>query len=83
MERTKQNAKQLFYNKEYEKALKIFSKKNKFYEAGLCSLLLKDEINAREFWQKKAKDCPACAWGLCILGYINLKNEKNATFFHN
>ena len=81
MERTKQNAKQLFYNKEYEKALKIFSKKNKFYEAGLCSLLLKDEINAREFWQKKAKDCPACAWGLCILGYINLKNEKNATFF--
>ena len=41
MKRSEQIAKQHFYNKEYEKALEIFDKKNKFYEAGLCSLLLK------------------------------------------
>ncbi len=81
MKRSEQIAKQHFYNKEYKKALEIFSKKNKYYEAGLCSLLLKDESSAREFWNKKSKNCPACAWGLCILGYINLKNERNATFF--
>lgn len=81
MKRSEQIAKQHFYNKEYEKALEIFDKKNKFYEAGLCSLLLKDENSAREFWQKKVKSCPASAWGLCVLGFINLRVERNATFF--
>lgn len=81
MKRSEQIAKQHFYNKEYEKALEIFDKKNKFYEAGLCSLLLKDENSAREFWQKKVKSCPGSAWGLCVLGFINLKVERNATFF--
>ncbi len=81
MTRSEQTAKQYFYKGEYEKALKIFAKKNKYYEAGLCSLLLKDEKSAREFWQKKLNHCPACAWGLCILGFINLKSERNATFF--
>ncbi len=81
MKRSEQIAKQHFYKGEYKEALEIFSKKNKYYEAGLCSLLLKDEKKAREYWQQNERRCPACAWGLCVLGYINLKAEKIATFF--
>lgn len=74
-------AKEYFYNKDYKKALDIFLKTNNNYEAGLCYLLLKDEKKAKSFWLKEKKSSMACAFGLCILDFIHLKENKNAKFF--
>lgn len=75
-------AKSLFYQKQYKKALDIFVKHDEcFYESGLCALLLKDENTAFNFWNKNSNKCPACAFGLCVLECINLKQERIPTFF--
>lgn len=75
-------AKQYFYQKKYQEALDIFSQdKNCFYESGLCSLLLKNEKSAFEFWNKNKKQCPACEFGLNILNFIKLKPSKTPSFF--
>lgn len=77
-----QKAKKYFYQKEYKKAFDIFSNINDcYYESGLCALLLKDEKTALNYWEKNAKKCPGCAFGLCVLGFINLKPSKTPTFF--
>lgn len=73
-------AKDYFYNKKYEEALKIFCKIEDFYGAGLCSLLLKDEILALNYWKKA--NCPASKWGIAILDLIHLKiPKKRPSFF--
>ena len=74
-------AKEYFYKKEYNKALEIFIKEDNYYAAGLCYLLLKDEKNAKKFWEKNKKHCPACSFGLCVLRLIHLKTDKLPTFF--
>ena len=74
-------AKEYFYNKEYNKALEIFIKKDNYYEAGLCCLLLKDEANAKKYWDKNKKGCLGCSWGLAVLKLINLKLDTKTTFF--
>ncbi len=74
-------AKEHFYKKNYKEALNIFLKEKSYYEAGLCSLLLKDEKSAEKYWKMNSKNSRASAWGLCILEYIKLKEPKNKPCF--
>lgn len=74
-------AKECFYQKNYNEALKLFIEDENYYGAGLCSLLLKDTKSAKKYWNKKKKDCPASNFGLSILKYINLKIPETPSFF--
>ncbi len=74
-------AKEHFYNKEYNEALKLFIKDDNKYAAGLCSLLLKKEKEAKNFWVQNKKHCPACQFGLIVLDLIKLKMNKQPSFF--
>ena len=74
-------AKELFYNKEYSKAISYFKKINDDYSTGLCYLLLKDEKYAKKHFEHAKKSSPAANWGLCVLDFINLRPSKQATFF--
>ena len=74
-------AKKCFYEKKYNDALNLFLKEKEYYGAGLCSLLLKAPEAAETYWKKKKKSCPACAFGLCILDYINFKTPEQPSFF--
>ncbi len=73
-------AKQLFYEKNYSQALKLFKKENNYFAIGLCSLLLKNEKDALKYWNLN-KNCPACNFGIYTLDYINLKETNIPTFF--
>ncbi len=73
-------AKEYFYKKDYKSALNIFKQNNLSYESGLCYLLLKDEKNARKFWQKD-KNSLGSNWGLIVLDLINLRTQKLPSFF--
>ena len=75
------NAYQLFYDKKYKEALEIFLKEKEYYPAGFCSLLLKDEKSAEEYWKINKKSCPASNFGLSVLRFINLKTDKIPSFF--
>lgn len=76
-----ESAKVFFYNKQYKEALNLFMKENNCYASGLCCLLLKDEKNAKKFWDLNKKNCPACDWGLIVLDFIHLKLDKQPKFF--
>lgn len=73
-------AKDLFYKKEYRQAKDIFLSLNKFYEAGLCFLLLGDLANAKKYWKKDKTNLFASSWGLNVLDYIKLKFKKPSSF---
>lgn len=74
-------AKEFFYKKDYNSARALFIKRNDYYGAGLCSLLLKDVIRAQKYWKMNKKECFASSWGLCFLKYIDLKTSAEPTFF--
>ena len=75
-------AKKYFYNKEFNNALEIFLQENSHYEAGLCFLLLGDEKKAKKCFEINSKNCPASAFGLCILKLIHLEiPKKKPSFF--
>ncbi len=74
-------AKEYFYQKEYDKALNIFLKNNCLYEAGLCALLIKDEIRAKKYWENSKKNSLGSSWGLIVLDFINLRVKKTPSFF--
>ena len=69
-------AKEYFNNKQYNKALEIFTLEKENYYAGLCCLLLKDEEKAKAFWKKDYKNSRASLWGLIVLELIQLKNPR-------
>jgi len=74
-------AKELFYNKDYDSARALFINAQEYYEAGLCSLLLKDVISAQKYWKINKKNCFASSWGLCFLKFIDLKTNAEPSFF--
>lgn len=74
-------SKKYFYEKNYKKALESFILEDNNYAAGLCCLLLKDEKNAKKFWEKGKKYCPASCFGLSVLRMINLKTDILPSFF--
>ena len=75
-------AKEYFYQKKYQEALEVFDEIQDYYSAGLCSLLLKNELKACEYWRKSCKYSPASDWGLAVLDLINLKKPiRNLSFF--
>ena len=78
---TETKAKEYFYQKNYSEALKLFLENENYYAVGLCSLLLKDVQSAENYWRKKRNECPASAFGLCVLNYISLKPSKIPSFF--
>ena len=74
-------AKKYFYEKNYTEALKLFIEEKNYYAIGLCNLLLGDTESAKKYWEKRKHDCPASAFGLCVLEYIKHKTNKLPTFF--
>ena len=74
-------AKEYFYNKKYNEALKFFEESQDLYSAGLCCLLMQDQKTAKMYWKKSYKYSPASAWGLTILDFINLKIPHNPPSF--
>ena len=77
---TLNSAKEYFYNKEYKSALNLFIQEREYYSAGLCSLLLCDTNKAKYYWSLN-KSCPASKWGLSVLNFIQLKQDKTPSFF--
>ena len=76
-----QRAKELFYQGDYKEALKFFSANDSNYEAGLCSLLLGDEKQAKNFWTIEKTPDIATKWGLIVLNIIHLKIKERPSFF--
>ncbi len=74
-------AREYFYNKEYERALKIFVECGDKYAAGLCCLLLKNKDEAKKFWVQVKKNSPAARFGLAVLNMIELKTDVLPSFF--
>lgn len=75
-------AKEYFYEKKYKEALEIFDNCQELYYSGLCSLLLKDEIKAKDYFEKSCSYSPSSQWGLAVLDLIHLKRpKKRPTFF--
>lgn len=73
-------AKDLFYKKDFAGASAIFLRINRFYEAGVCAILLNEQALAKKFFQRDKSDCFATSWGLKALDLMNLKRSKNPTY---
>ena len=65
-----QIAKDLFYQKKYIEAVRIFKQYDENYCIGLCYLLLKSPKKAFYFWNKGKNYSPACIFGLNIIKLI-------------
>jgi len=74
-------AKDLFYQKNYKEAQKLFENLDYKYEAGFCAFLSGDEIYAKNIWQRNNEPCLATSWGLIVLDLIKLKIKNRPTFF--
>lgn len=74
-------AKKLFYEKNYTDSFKIFEQEEDYYSCGLCCLLLKNEKDAKKYWEKSEKYSLASDWGLKVLEMINLKTPFLPSFF--
>lgn len=75
------NANDLFYSKKYREALAVFLENKEYYQAGLCSLLIKDTTSAKKYWNLGKKRCPASKFGLSVLRMIELKTDLMPSFF--
>ncbi|MDO5437844.1 MAG: hypothetical protein Q4F80_06575 [bacterium] len=75
------SAHNLFYEKNYADAKNIFIELNQTYEAGLCSLLLRDLKEARKFFKIKEGNCPASNFGLVIIDLLEDKIPKQTQYF--
>ena len=74
-------AKEYFYEKKYKEALEIFENCQELYYSGLCSLLLKDEQKAKDYFEKSCSYSPSSQWGLAVLDLIHLKRPKKRPSF--
>ncbi len=61
---------EFFYNKEYKSAKEIFIEYNETYEAGVCSLLLRNLEEAKNFFAQKKEICNASTFGLILIDII-------------
>lgn len=75
-------AKIFFANGLYEKSKEIFLNNGMLYEAGLCSLLMRNLNSARLIWEASKDPCTGTVWGLAVLNIIEKKHfGKNPTYF--
>jgi len=71
----------LFNQKEYTQAAKLFDKLDLKYESGYCEFAKTDFEKAKYIWEHSNIDSPAVNWGFCALNLVNLIIPIKMSYF--